>query len=68
MPKRIMDMISGETARKVKNMSVPELNTYLYAIYKAGYADGYADRLQLAARIAAIEPGEKKQEEADPGG
>ena len=60
MPKRIPDMITGETARKVKNMSVPELNTYLFA----GYADGLADRLATAARAGAIEP--KTEEEAAP--
>lgn len=64
MPKRIPDMITGETARKVKNMSVPELNTYLFAIYSAGYADGLADRIAMAARAAAIEP--KTEEEAAP--
>ena len=64
MPKRIPDMITGETARKVKSMSVPDLNTYLYAIYKAGYSDGFADRLQMAARVAGIAP----QEEAAPDG
>ena len=64
MPKRIPDMITSATARKVKNMSVPELNTYLFAIYKAGYADGFADRLAAAARAAAIEP--ETEEEAAP--
>lgn len=62
MPKRIPDMITGATARKVKNMSVPELNTYLFAIYSAGYADGLADRLATEARAAVIEP---KNEEAE---
>ena len=64
MSKRIPDMITGETARKVKNMSVPELNTYLFAIYSAGYADGLADRIAMAARAGAIEP--KTEEEAAP--
>lgn len=64
MHRRIPDMITGATARKVKNMSVPELNTYLFAIYKAGYADGFADRLATAARAAAIEP--ETEEEAAP--
>jgi hypothetical protein len=57
-------MITGETARKVKNMSVPELNTYLFAIYSAGYSDGFSDRLATAARAAAIEP--QTDEEAAP--
>lgn len=56
MAKRIPDMITSATARKVKNMPLPELNTYLFAIYSAGYADGFADRLATAARAAAIEP------------
>ena len=40
MAKRAKDMITPETARQVKSMSVPDLNTYLYAIYLAGYNDG----------------------------
>ena len=63
--KRVPDMITAATARKVKNMSVPELNTYLYAIYRAGYSDGFADRLAAAARIGTIEP---RTEEAEAGG
>ena len=58
-------MITGETARKVKNMSVPDLNTYLFAIYSAGYHDGFEDRIAIAARAAAIEP---ETEEAAPCG
>lgn len=58
-------MITSATARKVKNMSIPELNTYLFAIYSAGYADGMNDRLATAARAAAIEP---KTEEAEADG
>ena len=68
MPKRIPDMITAATARKVKNMSVPELNTYLYAIYRAGYADGFADRLAAAARVGAIEPETPPDEAAEPHG
>ena len=56
MPKRVPDMITAATARKVKNMSLPDLNTYLYCIYVAGYSDGMNDRLATAARAAAIEP------------
>lgn len=65
MPKRIPDMITGETARKVKAMSVPDLNTYLFAIYSAGYSDGFSDRLATAVRAATIEP--KTEEAADDG-
>lgn len=54
MAKRTPSMITGETARKVKQMSVPELNTYLYAIYRAGYADGFRDAPDMAAKVAAI--------------
>ena len=54
MPKRIPDMITAATARKVKNMSMPELNCYLYAIYRAGYEDGLKDGPELSARIAAL--------------
>lgn len=64
MPKRIPVLITSATARKVKNMSLPELNTYLFAIYSAGYADGMADRIATAARAAAIEP--ETEEEAAP--
>lgn len=63
MPKRIPDMITGETARKIKNMSVPDLNTYLFAIYTAGYSDGFSDRLQTPARVAGMQT-----EEAAPDG
>ena len=55
MPKKSPDMITAETARKVKQMSVPELNTYLFAIYSAGYADGLADRFRTASALAAEE-------------
>ncbi len=54
MAKRTPSMITGETARKIKQMSVPELNTYLYAIYRAGYADGFRDAPDMAAKVAAI--------------
>lgn len=54
MPKSRNDMIDAETAHKVKNMSVPELNTYLYSVYLAGYtagaSDNLADKLKAAAR------------------
>lgn len=53
MAKAIKDMIDAKTARKVKNMSVPELNTYLYAIYLSGYADGASDKLAEKLRAAA---------------
>lgn len=68
MPKRIPDIITAATARKVKNMSVPQLNTYLFRIYSNGYADGMSDRIALAARAAAIEPETGEAEEAAPCG
>lgn len=42
MSKAKKDMIDRETFRKVKNMSMPEMNTYLYLIYSNGYKDGVA--------------------------
>ena len=42
MAKAKKDMIDAETCRKVKNMSMPEMNTYLYLIYSKGYQDGVA--------------------------
>ena len=39
------DYMSGETFRAIKNMSLSELNSYLYTIYSAGYADGLKTQL-----------------------
>lgn len=38
-------MIDEATAHRVKNMSVPELNTFLYAIYLKGYTAAVSDKL-----------------------
>lgn len=43
MAKAKKDMIDAETFRMVKNMSMPELNTFLYSVYLAGYKDGRID-------------------------
>ena len=43
MPKAIEDFISGETFRAIKNLSLPEMNRYLFTIYSAGYAAGISD-------------------------
>ena len=48
-------MIDAETARKVKNMSVPTLNNYLYSIYLSGYTAGVSDK--LAEKLKAARPG-----------
>lgn len=50
--KRVKDMITPETARRVKGMSLPELNTYLYSIYAAGYGDGLAEGMKRGLAIA----------------
>ncbi len=42
MAKAKKDMIDAETFRMVKNMSMPELNSYLYRIYCSGYMNGAA--------------------------
>jgi len=34
------DMIDGETARRIKQMSVPDLNEFIWKIYRRGYQDG----------------------------
>lgn len=43
MPKAIEDFIDGETFRRIKSLSLPEMNHYLYTIYAAGYAAGLSD-------------------------
>lgn len=43
MPKAIDDFIDGETFRRIKSLSLPEMNHYLYTIYAAGYAAGLND-------------------------
>lgn len=45
MPMAKKDMIRAETARQIKQMSVPQLNNYLYTIYLKGYTDGSSDRI-----------------------
>lgn len=40
MPKAIEDFIDGETFRAIKGLSLPEMNSFLYNIYAAGYAAG----------------------------
>ena len=59
MAKARKDMIDAETARKIKNMSVPELNSYLYSIYLSGYTAGVSDN--LAEKLKAVaRPGPKE--------
>lgn len=52
MPKAIEDFIDGETFRAIKNLSLPDMNHYLYTVYAAGYAaglrDGAGDKLDAA--------------------
>ena len=43
LPKARKDMIDADTYRRFKRMSLPQLNTYLYTIYLAGYTDGATD-------------------------
>lgn len=43
MPKAIEDFLDGETFRAIKNMSLLELNRYLYTLYSAGYAAGMTE-------------------------
>lgn len=43
MPKAIEDFIDGETFRRIKSLSLPEMNHYLYTIYATGYAAGLND-------------------------
>lgn len=45
------DMIDGETARKVKQMSVPDLNEYLWKIYLHGYSDGIATAAETITAV-----------------
>ncbi len=45
------DMIDGETARKVKQMSVPDLNEFIWKIYQRGYADGIATTAETITAV-----------------
>lgn len=60
MPKATKDMIDAETARKVKNMSVPTLNSYLYSIYLSGYTAGVSDKLADKLKAARTWPSETR--------
>ena len=58
-PKAVRDIITPETSRKVKNMSLPDLSDYLWKLYAAGYSRGYLDA--LAAREDDVSKQETKQ-------
>ena len=60
MAEAIKDMIDAETARKVKSMSVPELNSYLYSIYLSGYTAGASDKLAEKLKSARTGPSETR--------
>lgn len=48
MPKAVRDILTPETARRLKGMSLSALSDYLWKIYAAGYSAGYMDG--MAAR------------------
>ena len=51
------DMIDGATARRVKQMSVSDLNEYLWKIYLHGYSDGIATAAEtITAAIKKNKP------------
>lgn len=51
MAKAKKDMIDAETFRMVKNMSIPEMTTFLYGIYNRGFQDGVSFLEDLENKI-----------------
>lgn len=73
MPKAIEDFIDGETFRRIKALSLPEMNRYLYNLYAAGYAAGLNDAggeklreviAQLFAKLETIISENRKEKDA----
>lgn len=73
MPKAIEDFIDGETFCRIKALSLPEMNRYLYNLYAAGYAAGLNDAggkklteviAQLSARLETILNENRKEKDA----
>lgn len=73
MPKAIEDFIDGETFRRIKNLSLPEMNRYLYNLYAAGYAAGLNDAggeklgeviAQLSAKLETVINENRKEKDA----
>lgn len=60
MPKAKRDILTPETARKVKGMSLSALSDYLWKLYAAGYAAGFLDG-QAAARGKSAPETDTKQ-------
>jgi hypothetical protein len=55
MPKAVRDILTPETSRKVKGMSLSALSDYLWKLYAAGYSTGYLDGLAAAREEAMSE-------------
>lgn len=73
MPKAIEDFIDGETYRRIKALSLPEMNRYLYNLYAAGYAAGLTDAggeklreviAQLSAKLETVINENRKEKDA----
>lgn len=73
MPKAIEDFIDSETYRRIKALSLPEMNRYLYNLYAAGYAAGLNDAggeklreviAQLSAKIETVINENRKEKDA----
>lgn len=73
MPKAIEDFIDSETFRRIKALSLPEMNRYLYNLYAAGYAAGLNDAggeklreviAQLSAKLETIISENRKEKDA----
>ena len=73
MPKAIEDFIDGKTFRAIKGLSLPEMNSYLYNLYAAGYAAGLSDaggeKLrevidQLSAKLETVINENRKEKDA----
>ena len=73
MPKAIEDFIDSETYRRIKALSLPEMNRYLYNLYAAGYAAGLNDAggeklreviAQLSAKLETVIKENRKEKDA----
>lgn len=60
MPKAVRDILTPETARRLKGMSLSALSDYLWKLYAAGYSTGYLDGL-AAAREEAMSGTDTKE-------
>lgn len=55
MAKAELDQIDQETYLKVKQMSIEEMNIFLYSLYLNGYTQGQSDMIRNALGSALKE-------------